>query len=195
MPEWFLKLGFMGWPLLACSIIVITLWLERVVFFIRTSKQTDETYTRLSHTMSENKHQPKMLRDELTGIHLNMLQKPTYAGIKLLRIIGTISPMLGLLGTVLGIISAFQVIASHQGPISPNMIADGLWEAMLTTAVGLFIALPALLSAHFFRHLGEMRLGSLCSRLNQQSLEIELAKNVKLKPAQSKTQPHNPAPH
>jgi biopolymer transport protein ExbB len=87
--------------------------------------------------------------------------------------------MLGLLGTILGIIVAFKVIAAHTGPVSPNMIADGLWEAMLTTAAGLFIALPCLLVAHIFRSLGEKQLGDFCLRLNKLSMSFEMEKSEK----------------
>ena len=77
----------------------------------------------------------------MVNVMLSELQKPYYSGIQELRIIGAISPVLGLLGTIFGIISAFQIISLQAGPISPSMIAQGLWEAMLTTAAGLCIAL------------------------------------------------------
>jgi len=114
------------------------------------------------------------LRDDVGALMLRELERPYLGGVKLLRIVGTISPMLGLLGTILGIIGAFRTIAAQTGPVSPNMIAEGLWEALLTTAVGMIIALPALLAAHLFKHLGERRLEDLALRLNRVSLSIEV---------------------
>jgi biopolymer transport protein ExbB len=76
----------------------------------------------------------------------------------------------------LGIISAFKTIATQTSPISPNMIAGGLWEAMLTTAAGLMIALPCLVLAHLFRHFSEKQLGDFCLRLNKLSIAMEMKK-------------------
>lgn len=178
-PEWFNQLGLMAWPLAACSIIAIAIYFERMVFAVKSSMQKKATYERLAAKLNEYKNQPKSLRDEVVGVMLNQLQRPYYSGIKPLRIIGTISPMLGLLGTILGIIEAFKVIAMQTGAVSPSMIADGLWEAMLTTAVGLFIALPTLLMAHFFRHLSDKQLGEFCINLNELSIALEVEKNSK----------------
>jgi biopolymer transport protein ExbB len=65
-----------------------------------------------------------------------------------LALIASISPLLGLLGTVLGMISAFQRV-SHSGYSSPMDLAAGVWEALLTTAFGLIVGIPALLAYHF----------------------------------------------
>ena len=177
LPDWFHQLGLMGWPLATCSVVALALCFERTVFSIKNRRLKEESYAKLSDYLTEHKSQPKPVRDEMVGIMLNELQRPYYNGIKGLRIIGTISPMLGLLGTILGIIAAFKVIAGQPGPVSPNMIAEGLWEAMLTTAAGLLIALPALLMAHLFRHLSERQLGDFCLRLNKLSMSFELEKN------------------
>jgi len=178
LPDWFHQLGLMGWPLAACSVVALALCFERAVFCIKIRMRKEESYATLSNYLTEHKNQPKSVRDEMVGIMLNELQRPYYSGIKGLRIIGTISPMLGLLGTILGIIAAFKVIAMQSGPVSPNMIAEGLWEAMLTTAAGLLIALPALLMVHLFRHISERQLGDFCLRLNKLSMSFELEKNA-----------------
>lgn len=56
--------------------------------------------------------------------------------------ISYLSPMLGLLGTVLGMIDVFHGLASHNGGADSGALASGIWEALLTTAVGLSIAIP-----------------------------------------------------
>lgn len=133
---------------------------------------------RLSDYLAAHKEQPKPVRDSLASIMLSELQPAYFRGVKSLRVIGVISPMLGLLGTILGIISAFQSISIQTSPVAPSVIADGLWEAMLTTAVGLFIALPALLMAHLFAHLSEQQLGEFSLRLNKLSVSFETGEFV-----------------
>ncbi len=179
LPEWFHQLGLMGWPLALCSIAALALCFERAVFCIKARANKNSQYQKLADYLTEHKEQPKHTRDEMVGIMLNELQRPYYSGIKGLRIIGTISPMLGLLGTILGIIATFKVISVQAGPVSPSMIAEGLWEAMLTTAVGLLIALPALLMAHLFRHVSERQLGDFCLQLNKLSMSFELERNAR----------------
>ena len=174
LPGWFHRLGLMGWPLAVCSVAALAFGLERVVFTVRSRLRKEATYRQLAEYLVAHREQPQPVRDGLVGIMLNELQGSYYRGIKSLRIIGTISPMLGLLGTILGVIAAFRAISMQVGPVSPGVIADGLWEAMLTTAVGLLIALPALLMAHFFRHFSERQLEDFCLRLNRLSMSFEL---------------------
>lgn len=64
--------------------------------------------------------------------------------------IGRISPMIGLFGTVLGMVAAFQKVAEVRGQLDPSILAGGIWEALLTTVAGLSISLPALILHHFF---------------------------------------------
>ncbi len=173
-PTWFEQLGLMGWPLFACSLIAIAVVVERLIFILKIKIQAKRTYQTLYDFLHSHQHQPKSLRDELVANKLNELQPTYFSGINLLRVIGSISPMLGLTGTILGIISAFKVIAAHTGPVTPNIIADGLWEAMLTTAVGLLIAVPTLLFAYLFKHFAQHQLDDFCRRLNHVSTSFEI---------------------
>ena len=65
--------------------------------------------------------------------------------------IGTIAPMLGLFGTVLGMIKSFSVVASDIVASRPIMLAEGVSEALVTTAAGLVIGIPAMAAYVFFR--------------------------------------------
>lgn len=72
--------------------------------------------------------------------------------IKVLATIAHISPLLGLLGTVAGMIKAFQAIqlkAITLNPVSSGNLADGIWQALLTTAAGLIVAIPAIVAYHY----------------------------------------------
>jgi len=61
-----------------------------------------------------------------------------------LEVIGNISPLLGLLGTVIGMIQAFQRLEEAGTQVDPALLSGGIWVALLTTAVGLIVALPAI---------------------------------------------------
>ena len=67
-----------------------------------------------------------------------------------LDIIAQISPLLGLLGTVVGMISSFNQLELGGATVDPSILAGGIWTALLTTATGLIVAIPALVSHHFF---------------------------------------------
>jgi biopolymer transport protein ExbB len=70
--------------------------------------------------------------------------------IRLFNAISTVSPLLGLLGTVFGMITCFNTIASADGMGRPELLAGGIGEAMLTTAAGLAVAIPALIAYWYF---------------------------------------------
>ena len=70
--------------------------------------------------------------------------------IRLFNAISTVSPLLGLLGTVLGMISCFSTISSADAMGRPELLAGGIGEALLTTAAGLGVAVPALIAYWFF---------------------------------------------
>ncbi len=82
--------------------------------------------------------------------------------------IGTISPMLGLLGTVLGMIKSFSVVASDIVGSRPMMLAEGVSEALITTAAGLLIGIPAMAAYAFFR--GQVQ--SLIAELEAASTQL-----------------------
>jgi biopolymer transport protein ExbB len=72
------------------------------------------------------------------------------ANLRFLGAISNIAPMLGFLGTVTGLITAFNVIAL-QGTGDPKLMADGVSEALITTEFGLFVGIPALGAYHYLR--------------------------------------------
>jgi biopolymer transport protein ExbB len=87
--------------------------------------------------------------------------------LKILGTVITISPLLGLLGTVVGMIKAFNVI-SVQGVGEPGALAGGIAEALLTTAVGLSIAIPSLVFYNYFSH----RTDKLIRKLEEASTDF-----------------------
>jgi biopolymer transport protein ExbB len=68
-------------------------------------------------------------------------------GLRALELIAMVSPLLGLLGTVLGMIRSFQELALAEGSANAALLAAGIWQALLTTAAGLIVAIPAAVAA------------------------------------------------
>jgi biopolymer transport protein ExbB len=119
---------------------------------------------RVIASMVAHRHQPYAVVSSLAGdvasMELRRHQQKAYA----LAIVATVAPIVGLLGTVLGMIDAFHVIAYADGMGNPALLAGGISKALVNTAAGLTVALPALAMHHFFKH----RLATLGLALERQ---------------------------
>jgi biopolymer transport protein ExbB len=73
------------------------------------------------------------------------------ASLRGLATVASVSPLIGLLGTVFGMIKSFIQIEAHGGNVSASMLAGGIWEALLTTGAGLSVAIPCLLFYNYFQ--------------------------------------------
>lgn len=73
-----------------------------------------------------------------------------------LEVIATLSPLLGLFGTVLGMIEAFQAMEAAGSQVNPGVLSSGIWKALLTTAVGLAVAIPCALVHSWFERQVEL---------------------------------------
>ena len=108
---------------------------------------------RLAHTAMTAKADPSLTgdaaREETTRVARALLADAR-AGLRPLDLIVTIAPLLGLLGTVLGMISAFQALQQAGGQTDPATLAGGIWEALLTTAAGMAVAIPAAAALTWF---------------------------------------------
>lgn len=76
-------------------------------------------------------------------------------GLRSLELIATIAPLIGLLGTVLGMIEAFQALQESGSQADPGVLAGGIWEALLTTAAGMTVAIPATMALTWFESVVE----------------------------------------
>lgn len=85
-----------------------------------------------------------------------------------LATVAALAPLLGLLGTVIGMIRAFMAIERHGSAVSPALLAGGIWEALLTTAAGLTVAIPCLL----FHNLFQGRIERVEGELNRMATEL-----------------------
>ena len=89
-------------------------------------------------------------RDEMLMTIDNASKSYVTRFLPVLQTVGNVAPLLGLLGTITGMISAFESIA-ESGTGDPKVVAGGISEALITTATGLLIAIPAVV---FYRYLG-----------------------------------------
>ena len=83
------------------------------------------------------------------------------SGLRPLDLIVTIAPLIGLLGTVLGMIEAFQALETSAGQADPSVLAGGIWEALLTTAAGMAVAIPAAVALSWFEGIVERVQGDM----------------------------------
>ncbi|MDR1657182.1 MAG: MotA/TolQ/ExbB proton channel family protein [Deltaproteobacteria bacterium] len=75
----------------------------------------------------------------------------TQRDLSILRVVALIAPMLGLLGTLLGLSGVFKTLATTQAVTTSMVLAAGIWEAILTTIMGLTLAIPAIMASYLLR--------------------------------------------
>lgn len=86
----------------------------------------------------------ELVREEVTRVATGYLDA-LRSYLRGLEVIGSLAPLLGLLGTVLGMIDAFRQLENAGSQVDPALLSGGIWEALLTTAVGLAVAIPAVI--------------------------------------------------
>jgi biopolymer transport protein ExbB len=110
---------------------------------------------------------PAAARDEVARLAQNQLAT-LRRGLRALELIVTIAPLIGLLGTVLGMIAAFRTLQDSGGQADPALLAGGIWEALLTTAAGMAVAIPAAVALSWFDSIAERaqaRMEDMATRL------------------------------
>ena len=123
---------------------ILKLWLEKKVEPLNANRQNIRAKI-LGQTIlaiSDKNYTNEMVREEcvrLANKDLNEARR----GLRIIDLIATIAPLVGLLGTVLGMIEAFQALQDSGAQADPSALAGGIWEALLTTAAGMGIAIPA----------------------------------------------------
>lgn len=174
------KGGPVVWVLLAYSFIAMVLVIERCLHYMLMKKLPGDFETSLAKAFTENKVGAYL--NQLQGPDARILQNINNArhdgiknldsvasrcgsvellklerGFRTLSILGHTAPLLGLLGTIIGMIKAFMVIELSGGRVDSQALAGGIWEAMLTTGVGLAVAIPVLLMLHILEGKADRR--------------------------------------
>ncbi len=163
--EWFSRGGWAMWPLLLLSVVSWFIIIERAVFFATQVKRVNND---LNDVLRGGALLPERLEGELAPLLARALKdgqlNPARAELavqhELLRAAHTInaldtisqvSPMMGLLGTVIGMVHVFQTVAYMHGAASPSDLAGGIGEALITTVGGLVVAIPAYIAYRNYR--------------------------------------------
>ena len=123
---------------------ILKLWLEKKVEPVNANRQNIRAKI-LGQTIlaiSDKNYTNEMVREECVRLANNELNEAR-RGLRIIDLIVTIAPLVGLLGTVLGMIEAFQALQDSGAQADPSALAGGIWEALLTTAAGMGIAIPA----------------------------------------------------
>lgn len=203
--EWLTRGGWMMYPILLCSVVALGVVLERFyVIFIHYAQFPQEQFDKLQDLVKKGdiKSAKEMLEQQSSAqksIYLAMLNQQDEGSqnkaaelegnsilfslkqrLSILSTIGSVTPLMGLLGTVFGMIDVFSQLAQMQGAANPGMLADGIWQALLTTAAGMTISIPVVLFYHFFnRHIENIihQLQTTANILADQLSNIRSAKN------------------
>ena len=172
MIEFLSKGGILVMPILLCSVLALTIFVERVIRFMRMRSRGAGLAEKVIHTLNQgDDHGARKMamesdspmgrilvqaidvrdqdRETIETVMVNATDEEvrnlsTY--VQVLATIGNIAPLLGLLGTVIGMIKAFMVIQQMGGKVNAAVLAGGIWEAMLTTALGLSVTLPTMVA-------------------------------------------------
>ncbi|MFH1878493.1 MAG: MotA/TolQ/ExbB proton channel family protein [Candidatus Omnitrophota bacterium] len=200
MVQFFLKGGLLMWPILICSIIALTIIFERTFHFRRAGIRTNGLIEKVIKMVKEGELEkaleytekqrgavayilslclrerslPKKERDEIISLGGSRELRRLEKNVRTLGIIAHVTPLLGLLGTVTGMIRAFMKIQDLGGHVDASVLAGGIWEALITTAFGLAVAIPAMIAYHYF----DERIDDISSRMKEAVQSIFGVKGV-----------------
>lgn len=188
MLEFLYKGGVLVIPILLCSVFALAIFLERWIHFVRLGRQgrglaekvadfvkkgndeqarklLDATNSPMGKVLGQALEVKDQSQETLEAIIVHATEEEVRGMsryLQALATIGNITPLLGLFGTVVGMIKAFMVIQEMGGKVNAAVLAGGIWEAMLTTALGLAVALPTII-AHSY----------LVSKVNQSEARLQ----------------------
>ncbi|MGF1614374.1 MAG: MotA/TolQ/ExbB proton channel family protein [Gammaproteobacteria bacterium] len=101
-----------------------------------------------------DRYDPEPIREEAMRLAVDRLEV-LRSHLRSLEVIASLAPLLGLFGTVLGIIEAFRQMEAAGSQVDPSVLSGGIWEALLTTAFGLALAIPAVAVLNAFERVLE----------------------------------------
>lgn len=182
--------GLLMWPIAACSVVALAIVIERFFSLRRASIDTrefmdtmrqvlrqgrmneaielcDETDAPVARIMKagilKHNRSKEDIREAIEDAgHLEIPRLERY--LSALATCASIAPLLGLLGTVAGMIKAFAQIQNKKGQVNPSDLAEGISNALVTTAAGLTVAIPTLVVYNYF-----------VSRVDNMILEMEIS--------------------
>lgn len=189
-----------GAPLVLCSVFSLALVFERLFVVLRKRgltrsnnqaifqalhkhemqsalnilKNSRTGYQFVIDELVHHKSSTKDVRDEAIKIMLVRYSNRLKRRLSGLTTIASLAPMLGLLGTIIGLMRSFRDIGLSDGPVNPSIVADGLWQALSTTAAGMVIAVVCVLCHALIKSKIRIHLAEAADLLNHFSHCIQL---------------------
>lgn len=114
---------------------------EQAIDSLKTKRPVSSVVAYAMTELSKEGYDLAQVKEEIERLADEKIQS-LKAYLRPLEVVATLSPLLGLLGTVLGMIVAFQNMESAGSQVDPSVLSGGIWQALLTTAVGLAVAIP-----------------------------------------------------
>jgi biopolymer transport protein ExbB len=214
--DFVLKGGPMMWPILVCSLIAMTVVVERLITLSRDrvipKDFVGEVTKRLSGTpgdpqraleycKKDGSHIAKIFATAIKrlGQPVELLERHiSDAGarevrklrkrLRVLSVIGAMAPLMGLLGTIFGMIEAFQTVAASGEALGKTeLLAKGIYEAMITTAAGLLLAIPVLVAYNAL----SAKIDALIAEMDEKAADF-VEQFALRKSMQAKTKPVRP---
>ncbi|MDP3786602.1 MAG: MotA/TolQ/ExbB proton channel family protein [Candidatus Omnitrophota bacterium] len=193
MLEWIIRGGPMMIPILLCSVAALAIILERFMYLQKIKLDTKKFMSEVSDSLNRNRAMDAInICEQMPGPLPNVLKAGILKydrtrqeikeavedaalheiprmerNISILATIAHISTLMGLLGTVIGMIEVFQKIQEKSAALSPVTPADlsaGIWQALIATAAGLIVAIPTITAYNYF-----------VSRVNNFILQMEIS--------------------
>jgi biopolymer transport protein ExbB len=192
MMEFIEKGGFMMYPIILSSVVALAVFVERMFVFSTIKMLNKENLREIFNSIEQKgvKETLSMIESEkgimssfLTAILKEQSEEQcekaaSTAGddilfnlhrrLDLLSMLGTVTPLMGLLGTVVGMIKVFSRVATAGDMSDISILAGGIWEALLTTAAGLSVAIPILFAHNYL----ERKVDKISHRMMQKAQKI-----------------------
>lgn len=186
--------GPLMYPILLCSILFVAILIERLYHYHRARIDSaelisgiqdilkkrniaeaisvcDDTPGPVAHIVRAGILKHDRRREEIKeaiGDAANREIPRLEKNLSVLATVAHVAPLLGLLGTVLGMISAFQEIERESGRVNAGDLAGGIWEALITTAAGLCVAIPAYVAYNYL----VSRVGAMVQDMERRATEV-----------------------
>ena len=186
-------------PLVALAIIAVAITLEKAFIYWRYARLSNDLlnlvetygfkwndlekilsgldqrhyYKRFFEVVISNRHKPAWWTESRAADEAQIIEESLGRRLWALETIVTAAPLLGLVGTVVGMMRAFQVIGS-EGVVNPTAVTGGVAEALIATVVGLAIALVALFGFNYFSRLQSLKMDEM------ERLGTRLSDNIRL---------------
>jgi len=165
-----IKGGPVMWVLLGYSTIALAIVMERLIYFMRLPRKKrmfEESAASTGQRMSPEDFIVQAVRKASANGVTDLVHVASRvgseqlvrmeSGLRTLAWLGNTAPLLGLFGTITGMIKAFMVIEAAGGKVDAQALAGGIWEAMVTTGAGLAVAIPVLLLLHILEGMVDQR--------------------------------------